>query len=454
LTACNCDEQDLATRFRQEQSMQFAEYKLIPSTHAALEAMGYTDPTPIQAQAIPLMLQGDDVIGRAQTGTGKTAAFGIPLVEGLHDTYDGIVGLVLVPTRELASQVHEVIRDLAKGTRLRTVKVFGGTGFGAQIANVQQHAPMIVVACPGRLLDLIERGVMELSHVEMLVLDEADRMLDMGFIHDMKKIFKLLPAKRQSSMFSATLDSRVMGIAKDILRDPKTVEIESETTAIELTEQFHTRVEKSEKWRHLQGILDQEQPGKAVIFTRTKHQAKRIADRLSKTGWNSVALQGNMSQAQRDRSMKDFRDGKARILVATDVAARGLDVPNITHIVNHDIPQEPEQYVHRIGRTGRNGATGKSFTFVQSDEVSKWKAIKKIAGTEVPHHEIGVEGEPVRGPDVYVAPVAPTRNTRPQTGATPHRGKKQNYAKQSGSSRGRGRSSGGGGGYGGGQRRN
>jgi len=274
----------------------------------------------------------------------------------------------------------------------------------------------------------VERGVCDLQHVEMLILDEADRMLDMGFIHDMKKIFKLLPTDRQSALFSATIDQRVRGIARDILRDPETVEIKSVSTAIELTDQFHIRLEKSEKLAHLFSILHQEQPGKAVVFMRTKHQAKRMADRLSKAGWNSVALQGNMTQGQRERSMQVFRDGKARILVATDVAARGLDVPDITHVINHDIPQEPEQYVHRIGRTGRNGATGRSFTFVQSDEVAKWKEIKRIAGSEIPHATITVGDVPM-GPDPLPAVHVP--NPRPAAGDVPRRGS-QNHGRNSG----------------------
>jgi len=416
--------------------MRFNDMPLSDGTKDAVAAMGYEETTPIQEKSIPHLLAGRDVIARARTGTGKTAAFGIPLVEALRDTRDtGVLGLVLLPTRELALQVQEVLSDLARGTRIQVVPVYGGTGFGAQIEALRRRAPTVLVACPGRLLDLVGRGDADLSHVQVLVLDEADRMLDMGFVHDMRRVLKLVPRQRQTSLFSATIDARVRSLSGEFLHDPVSLEAEEGPTATTLTEQWHLRVEKSDKTHALLTLLHAERPAKAVVFTRTKHLAKRLAQRLSKEGWASVALQGNMTQGQRERSMAAFREGGSRLLVATDVAARGLDVPDITHVFNFDLSHEPEAYVHRIGRTGRNGRTGRSFTFIQSDEVHDLKVLEKLAGTRIPPMDLPPMNV-APGPDPVHEPTSP-RAAGPRPSAKG----------------GAGRQSGGTGGYGGGDRR-
>ncbi|MGB1585703.1 MAG: DEAD/DEAH box helicase [Thermoplasmatota archaeon] len=378
--------------------MEFNSLPISDGTKDAVAAMGYENATPIQERTIPVLLEGTDVIGKAQTGTGKTAAFGIPVIEHLAGARHGVQALVLCPTRELALQVTEVMTDVARASPIKVVPVYGGAGFQKQLDGLRQKAPLVVVACPGRLLDLHQRGDIDLSSVSFLVLDEADRMLDMGFIHDMRRILKLIPAERQNALFSATLDARVQNLAKDFTRNAVTVEVEAETETIELTEQFHVAVEKNDKAQTLVHLLHQEVPQKAVVFMRTKHQAKRMAQKLDKTGWSAVALQGNMTQNQREKAMAAFRDGKARILVATDVAARGLDVPDVSHVINVDIPHEPEQYVHRVGRTGRNGQTGRSFTFVEKAQAKDWGIIQKRAGTQVPTTTVQTTSTE-RGPD-------------------------------------------------------
>jgi ATP-dependent RNA helicase RhlE len=403
--------------------MQFNDMPLRDGTKDAVAAMGYEDPTPIQRDAIPLLLAGNDVIGRARTGTGKTAAFGIPLIEAVQDLGPGVHGLVLVPTRELAKQVQDVLREIAQASGVRVVSVYGGAGFENQIRGLRQPHPLVVVACPGRLLDLEGRGDADLSTVKVLILDEADRMLDMGFIHDMRRILKLVPTQRQTSLFSATIDDRIKRLSHEFLRKPVTVEAEEGPVATVLTEQFQVRVEKPAKPEILLHLLANENPEKALVFMRTKHTAKRMADRLNKHGWSSVALQGNMTQGQRERAMQAFRDGDARVLVATDVAARGLDVPDITHVVNYDLPMEDESYVHRIGRTGRNGRAGRSFTFVQSDEHHKMRGIETLAGSRVPSHPLAPTAAAPRGPDEEFR--------APQT---------QQHARGQARSRGRGRS--------------
>ena len=362
----------------------FTDLALNPALLQALAWLNYTQMTPIQALSLPPMLEGRDVIGHARTGSGKTAAYGLALLSRLDPALPRTQALVLCPTRELALQVTEVMTDIARASPTKLVPIYGGAGFQKQIDGLRQKAPLVVVACPGRLLDLHQRGDIDLGHVSFLVLDEADRMLDMGFIHDMRRILKLIPADRQTALFSATLDQRVQNLAKDFTRNAVTVEVEAETETIDLTEQFHVAVEKNDKPQTLVDLLHQEVPQKAVVFMRTKHQAKRMAQKLDKTGWSAVALQGNMTQNQREKAMAAFRDGTARILVATDVAARGLDVPDVTHVINVDIPHEPEQYVHRVGRTGRNGQTGRSFTFVEKAQAKDWGIIQRRAGTQVP----------------------------------------------------------------------
>ncbi len=378
--------------------MEFEQFPLKDGTLNAIAAMGYETATPIQAEAIGPLLEKKDVVGQARTGTGKTAAFGIPMVDALRDETKHVVGLILVPTRELAIQVTEVLTDLTKASRLNVVAVYGGAGFQAQTAALGAKGAKIVVATPGRLLDLVQRGDLLLDRVKFLVLDEADRMLDMGFVHDMRRIRKLLPIRVQTALFTATLPGTVEKLVSEFTNKPVRIKTDDGETTVPKAEQFVMHVEKAAKQDTLLHLLHAETPERGVVFTRTKHLAKRLAQRLSKNGWSAVALQGNMTQNQRERAMEAFRNGDARLLVATDVAARGLDVPGITHVVNFDIPDE-DQYVHRVGRTARNGASGRAFTFVQSDERKDLKAVERFAGRVLEKHHVTVTEEPPEGPD-------------------------------------------------------
>ncbi|MEK6985448.1 MAG: DEAD/DEAH box helicase [Candidatus Thermoplasmatota archaeon] len=388
----------------------FATFNQMPlqaGTLDAIVAMGYETPTPIQAAAIGPFLAGRDVLAQARTGTGKTASFGIPIVDRLRSgSLPGIVGLVLVPTRELAIQVAEECREIAKASRLRVVEIYGGVGYGKQTHDLRAGGTVLLVATPGRLIDYLGQGMFKLDQVQILVLDEADRMLDMGFVHDVERILRHLPAKRQTGFYSATVPQPIQKLADKMLQNPVKVKVESGPQTTTLTEQRMLKVEKVDKNRALLVLLHQEQPERGIVFCRTKHLTKRLAEQLQTKGWTSVPLQGNMSQGQRERAMDAFRKGDARLLVATDVAARGIDVPELTHVINFDLPDEPEAYVHRIGRTGRMGRTGKAFTFVQSDEAHDWRTIERIAGLQIPRHDIGplpTEG-PV-GPDLGKAAV-------------------------------------------------
>ncbi len=399
---------------------------LQPGTLDAIAAMGYETPTPIQAAAIAPFLAGRDVLAQARTGTGKTASFGVPIVDRLRSGGSpGIVGLVLVPTRELAIQVAEECRDLAKGSRLRVVEIYGGVGYGKQTHDLRAGGTILLVATPGRLIDYLGQGAFKLDQVQILVLDEADRMLDMGFIHDMERIIRVLPVKRQTGFYSATLPPPIQKLADKMLKDPVKVKVESGPTTTTLTEQRFIKMEKADKSRALLVLLHQEQPERGIVFTRTKHLARRLADQLQARGWSCVPLQGNMSQGQRERAMDAFRKGEARLLVATDVAARGIDVPELTHVINYDLPDEPEAYVHRIGRTGRMGRTGKAFTFVQSDEARDWRTIEQIAGLQIPRHDLGqLPPEGPAGPDMDKAPVVYKGNGNNGPGGfrQPHQG--------------------------------
>ncbi len=402
--------------------MTFDQFHLADGTLDAVVAMGYEEPTPIQAETIPLLLKGRDVLGQARTGTGKTAAFGIPLVDQFRgERANRIVALILLPTRELALQVTEVLGDIAKGSRLAIVPVYGGAGFGKQENDLKRAGPKVLVATPGRLLDHVQRGNIDLGHVSYLVLDEADRMLDMGFVHDMRKVLKLVPAKRQTALFSATFSPPIRKLAKEFTTDAEHVSVESGETTTPLTEQFVATVSKQDKTNALLHLLAQEKPERGIIFTRTKHLAKRLAKRIANHGWSAVALQGNMTQGQRERAMDAFRKGGARLLVATDVAARGLDVPEITHVVNFDIPDVPEQYVHRIGRTGRNGSTGRAFTFIEPGQQRDLRDIEREAGRRLDQVIELDASEPGLGPDP-VKPVGPVASgARPPAGGKPRR---------------------------------
>ena len=372
----------------------FAELKISTGTLDAIAAMGYETPSPIQGQAIPPFLQGRDILAQARTGTGKTAAFGIPIAEAARNLPDpgrngAIVALVLVPTRELALQVTEELAQIAKGSRIRVIPIYGGVGMGKQNDDLRRGGNQVVVATPGRLLDHMQQGTIRLDRVRQLILDEADRMLDMGFLPDVERILRAVPQQRQTGLFSATVPEPIRRLSSKFLNDPVTVKVEAGPTATPLAEQFKIFMEKPHKTRALLALLAKEKPEQVIIFTRTKHLAKRLAPQLERSGHKAAALQGNMSQGQRERAMSAFREGTVTVLVATDIASRGIDVPEVSHVVNFDLPDEPEAYVHRIGRTGRMGRTGKAFTFVQSDEHRDLRTIESISGIRMTEYDVG-----------------------------------------------------------------
>ncbi|MEM7755276.1 MAG: DEAD/DEAH box helicase [Planctomycetota bacterium] len=353
----------------------------------AVTEEGYTTPTPIQAGAIPPALEGKDVLGLAQTGTGKTAAFTLPvldrLVQGKIDkTRRGPKRarvLVLSPTRELATQIGDSMRDYGRHTGLRGCIIYGGVSQGQQVRRLRDGVD-IIVATPGRLMDLMDQGHVDLSGIEIFVLDEVDRMLDMGFIQPIRQISEELPEVRQSLMFSATLPRDITRMANTLLNDPVRVEIAPEKKTEQLIEQSLHMVEGAHKPALLEQLLDDEAVTRAVVFTKTKHGADKLSRRLSDNGVRSASIHGNKTQAQRQRALDAFRAGRARVLVATDVAARGLDVDGISHVFNYNLPNEPEAYVHRIGRTGRAGATGYAVSFCDSSERSYLRAIERLTG--------------------------------------------------------------------------
>ena len=355
----------------------------------ALTPLGYETPTPIQAQAIPYVLEDADFIGLAQTGTGKTAAFSLPMLHrlGKQPCREGrrvIRALILSPTRELSAQIGESIRDYSQHQKLYHTVIFGGVKQGKQVAALQRGVD-IVVATPGRLLDLIDQGYIRLDHLEYFVLDEADTMLDMGFIHDIRKVIKLLPPRRQSLFFSATMPQNIQELADTILLDPVTVEVERRSSAAETVEQKVYFVRQTEKKHLLVDVLTAPGVTSALVFTRTKYGADKLVRHLRKQGVRSEAIHGNKSQPQREKAMKAFKRGDLGVLVATDIAARGIDVDELSHVINFEIPNIPETYVHRIGRTGRAGAEGIAISFCnEEDERTYLRDIQRLIRKEVP----------------------------------------------------------------------
>ncbi len=355
----------------------------------ALTERGYTTPSPIQAQAIPLLLQGRDLLGCAQTGTGKTAAFSLPILDALHRRPAKTIPkccrvLVLTPTRELASQVGKSLETYGAHLHFRHALVYGGVGQNPQVRSMFRGVD-VLVACPGRLLDLVNQGHIDLSRVEFFVLDEVDRMLDMGFQRDVQRIVSLLPRQRQSLFFSATLAAPIVKLAHEILTSPATITIEPEVTTAEKVEQEVCFVAKDDKRQLLLSLLAKQGPGElTIVFSRTKHGANKLALQIAQAGFQAEAIHGNRSQAQRDRTLDKFRAGRLPVLVATDVAARGVDVKAVTLVVNFDLPNEPEAYVHRIGRTGRAGATGQAVSFCSPEELEFLRDIEKLIGREIP----------------------------------------------------------------------
>ena len=351
----------------------------------AVAAQGYDRPTPIQAQAIPAVLAGRDILAGAQTGTGKTAAFTLPMLQQLSQHRRrgrSPRALVLTPTRELAAQVAESVRTYGRHLPLRSVQIFGGVGMGPQIDQLRRGVD-IVVATPGRLLDHAGQGNIDLSAIELLVLDEADRMLDMGFIHDIRRILRLLPAKRQNLLFSATYSREIEQLATGLLDDPERIAVAPRNTAAETVAQLVHPVPRTQKRALLSQLIRAGGWSQVLVFTRTKHGANRLAQQLEQDGITAAAIHGNKSQGARTRALASFKDGSVRTLVATDIAARGLDIDRLPHVVNFDLPQVPEDYVHRIGRTGRAGADGTAVSLVAPDERPLLTAIERMLGRRV-----------------------------------------------------------------------
>jgi ATP-dependent RNA helicase RhlE len=362
--------------------MSFKQFNLHTQIETGIEALRYTAPTPIQLQAMPAVLQGKDVMGMAQTGTGKTAAFALPILQRLMSgPRKRLRALIVAPTRELAEQIHEAIDGLGRATKLKSVTVYGGVSKNPQIQKLRQGAE-IAVACPGRLLDLAEQGEINLSGVEVLVIDEADRMFDMGFLPDIRKIIKRLPTKRQTLLFSATMPDDIRTLAGEILRDPVTIRV---GTGVPVSTVSHAvyPVEPHLKTALLMKLLDRTDTESVLVFTRTKHRTTRVAEQMKRAGLSVASLQGNLSQNRRQDALSGFREGKYQILVATDIAARGIDVSGISHVINYDMPDTVDAYTHRIGRTGRAAKTGDAFTFVTSQDRACVMDIEHVLGERI-----------------------------------------------------------------------
>lgn len=362
--------------------MDFNTFSFHPAVAKGVKAAGYITPTPIQTQAIPEVMKGRDIMGLAQTGTGKTAAYALPILNRLLKGPRGRVRtLIIAPTRELAEQIHSAFKTLGRQTGLRSVAVYGGVGINSQIQALKRAE--IVVSCPGRLLDHIGRRTVDLSRLETLVLDEADQMFDMGFLPDIRRILSHAPSeKRQTLLFSATMPKQIFGLANDILQDPMTIKIGITSPAKTVSHALYP-VASHLKTALLIKLLGHARIGSVLVFTRTKHRAKNLGHKLARAGFRSTSLQGNLSQGQRRAALSRFRSGEFQILVATDIAARGIDISNVSHVINYDIPSTAEAYIHRIGRTGRAERSGEAFTLITREDARMVKAINKVIGSQV-----------------------------------------------------------------------
>jgi len=374
-------------------STGFDSFEFDPAIDRGIRAAGFTTPRPIQAETIPAALEDRDVLGLAQTGTGKTAAFALPILDLiLNAPGPGPRALVIAPTRELATQIDAEIRTLAKFTDIRSVTIFGGVGARPQIQELRRR-PHIIVACPGRLLDLMQQGAVQLDRIETLVLDEADHMFDMGFLPDIRRILAALPKDRQNLLFAATMPKEIRVLANELLVKPHVAELTHSAPPDTIEHALYPLPEKRKR-ALLEHLLATDSCESAIVFTRTKHRARRLADQLSKAGHRAVGLQGNMSQGQRDRAMQGFRGGRFDILVATDIAARGIDVSGVSYVINFDVPDTPEAYTHRIGRTGRSESEGKACTFVTREDLPWVRATERMIGAPIARREVaGFEGE-------------------------------------------------------------
>lgn len=364
------------------QIQSFKDLSLSSEVQRSISELGFDQLFPIQAQAITPLLEGKDVIGQAQTGTGKTAAFGVPMVQRLDREVRGVQGLILVPTRELAVQVADQMAKFGKYSRTKVLAVYGGESINKQIHSLA-NGIQIVVGTPGRLIDLMERRVLNLASVRLVVLDEADRMLDMGFTEDVEYILSKTPRERQTSLFSATMDDSVWRVCNRYLKNPEKILVSKDEIALTQMKQYYTVVNQSSKLGALCEILHDDRVDKAIIFCRTRHETSRLADQLYKKGFRTQVLHAGFTQAQRDRAINDFKVGRCSLLVATDVAARGLDIEGITHIINFDVPNDPPVYFHRIGRTARKGEEGTAITLVSYGEMSDFNQIKALTKTKI-----------------------------------------------------------------------
>lgn len=377
--------------------MKFNELGLDNEMLKSIEAMGFDEATPIQSATIPLTLTGKDVIGQAQTGTGKTAAFGIPLIQNIDPKDDNIQALIISPTRELAMQTQQELYRLGKDKHARVQVVYGGSDIRRQIRDLKRK-PQILVGTPGRLLDHINRHTVKLGHVKTLVLDEADEMLDMGFVDDIEKIVAQTPSDRQTLLFSATIPPAILKIGKKFMTDPETVKVESKELTADLVEQYYVRTKENEKFDVMTRLFTVQRPKLTLIFGRTKRRVDELTRGLKARGYRAEGLHGDLSQQKRTSVLRAFKNGELDMLVATDVAARGLDISGVTHVYNFDIPQDPESYVHRIGRTGRAGKSGVSVTFVTNNEMGYLRTIEKLTHKRMlplkpPTYEEAFEGE-------------------------------------------------------------
>jgi ATP-dependent RNA helicase RhlE len=362
--------------------MNFENFKFDTKITAGVQAMGYTSPTPVQKETIPPILEGRDLMGLAQTGTGKTAAFVLPILQRLMKSpgRSSARALIISPTRELTEQTHQAIGKLGKKTKIRSTCIYGGVSMQPQIMTLKRGVD-IIAACPGRLLDHMNQGTVRLSDIEVLVLDEADQMFEMGFLQDIKKIIKQLPAKRQTLLFSATMPDDIRRLAQEVLHNPITVQV-GDTRPVPTVSHTFYPIETGSKTALLKNILENTEMGPVIVFTRTKRRSKTVAQQLEKSGFGAAALHGDLTQSKRQKALEGFRRGTHKILVATDVAARGIDVRGISHVINYDIPDTALAYTHRIGRTGRAWDTGDAFTFVTGEDKYVERSITKVLGSK------------------------------------------------------------------------
>ncbi|TSO25795.1 DEAD/DEAH box helicase [Lactobacillus sp. LL6] len=378
--------------------MKFSELGLNDALLKAIKRSGFEEATPIQEQTIPLALQGKDVIGQAQTGTGKTAAFGLPILQNIDKKEKAIQAVIIEPTRELAIQTQEELFRLGRDEKARVQVVYGGADIGRQIRSLKNHVPAILVGTPGRLLDHLKRKTIKLDDVKTIVLDEADEMLDMGFIQDIESILTYANNRSQTLLFSATMPKQILRIGEKFMHDPEIVKIKAKELTADLIDQYFVRAKEAEKFDIMCRLIDVQNPDLAVVFGRTKRRVDELTRGLQARGYNAAGIHGDLSQARRMSVLKRFREGKLDILVATDVAARGLDISGVTHVYNYDIPQDPDSYVHRIGRTGRAGQNGMSVTFVTPNEIGYMRTIeqltkKKMSPLRPPTDDQALEGQ-------------------------------------------------------------